>query len=49
MSLPESNNSTTAGHEHCNVAEAQDKDLKMALMNITEVYKEKNEKKKTNP
>lgn len=36
-------NSTTVGHiaEYCNIAEAQDKDFKIAFLNMIETLKEK--------
>ena len=40
MSLLESSNPTTAGSENSNVAEAQEKDLKTAFLNILELLKE---------
>lgn len=39
MSLLEPSNPTALGPEKCNVAEAQDKDLKLALMNMVEDLK----------
>lgn len=39
MSLLELSNSTALGSEKCNVAEAQDKDLKLALMDMVEDLK----------
>lgn len=39
MSLLEPSNPTAYGPEKCNVAEAQDKDLKLALMNTVEDLK----------
>jgi hypothetical protein len=36
----EPRNPTTGGPEYCKIAEAQDKDLKIAFMNMMEVLKE---------
>ena len=40
MSPLEANNSATAGPENCSIAEAQEKGLKTAFMNMIKVLKE---------
>ena len=39
MSPLKPNNSTTAGPEHYNITEAQEKDLKIAFMNMIGILK----------
>lgn len=41
MSPVESSNPTIVGFENCNIAEEQDKELKITFMNIIKVLKEK--------
>jgi hypothetical protein len=39
MSPLKPNNTTTVGPDKCNMAEEQDKDIKIAFMNILEVFR----------
>lgn len=41
MSSVESSNPNIVGFENCNIAEGQDKDLKITFINMTKVLKEK--------
>lgn len=41
LSLLESNNPTIAGHEKYNIAVTQDKDLKISIRNMREVFQRK--------